>query len=199
MAKTKWIVPAVALVLCAASLIGAGYAAYSATLKDSETVTADNNFITLTLGQTAFANKEIDIWYAEETNYQNGDNPTYEYKPYASRDGSSNVIALGAISVAADKEYAASANDTTTYNLTIGSVTYENNGQSLTGASVKLYTNANCTEQVNSLDGLTYGATYYLGFYYVHDDEDNLNVRPNATFNIYYTLTANAVMAQTPN
>lgn len=192
MAKTKWIVPAVALMLCAVSLIGAGYAAYSATLTDNETITADNNYITLTLGETAFANKEIDLFYEETTTYENGANPpTYTYKPYASRDDSTNVIPLGKINVVADKTKAASEGDTTTFELEIGTLTYT--GQSLTGATVKLYSDAACTTEIQDTTALNYGAQdYYLGFYYVHNDADNRVSAPGETFEIEYTLTATA-------
>ena len=62
MAKTKWIVPAIALVICAASLVGAAYAAYTATLTDNESVTADNNYVEMGLGSRTLSNS-VDIFY----------------------------------------------------------------------------------------------------------------------------------------
>ena len=52
MAKTKWIVPVVALVLCAVSLIGAGYAQYASSLNDNEAATVNNHYGTVTMSGT---------------------------------------------------------------------------------------------------------------------------------------------------
>ena len=103
MAKTKWIVPAVALVLCAASLIGAGYAAYTATLTDNETVTADNNFVVLSLGETQMQS-EVNIYYNSTVDYTNHTNPVSKYYPTLDNGQSHELIKVlvGSFKVQAD-------------------------------------------------------------------------------------------------
>lgn len=80
MAKTKWIVPAVAMLLCAVSLIGAGYAAYSATLTDTETADVNNDYLELELNTTNTATVALNIDWEETIAYENHvfKNVTYE-------------------------------------------------------------------------------------------------------------------------
>ncbi len=67
--NNKWIVPIVAILLCAVSLIGAGYAALSATLVDNETTTIDNDYLKLTLDHTVTADQVFDLEWKQEINY----------------------------------------------------------------------------------------------------------------------------------
>ncbi len=185
MAKSKWIVPAVAMMLCAVSLIGAGYAAYSATLTDNETITADNNYVTLTLGTTTFADKEIDLEYVYTAEYTNGGSLSQTWAPYLAN----NKVLLGGFSVAGDVTNEDTTRATTSYNLTLTGLTCE---QTLTGAALKVYSEEAMTTEITTLTALEYGTTYYLAFAYTHADADNLTSAPAAEFDITYTLTATA-------
>lgn len=79
MAKTKWIVPAIALVLCAASLIGAGYAAYAASLQDNESVNVSNSYVVVSYGATPTkTNMKID--YDTVNTYSGGADNTISYQ-----------------------------------------------------------------------------------------------------------------------
>ncbi len=184
MAKTKYIVPAVAMLLCAVSLIGAGYAAYSATLTDNDKVVADNNYVTLELGEHTFSNVEIDLEYVSTFVYTNGASPVATYKPYLAN----NKVLLGAFSVTADKTNEDTTRTTGGYTLAITNPVC---AQQLTGAAITAYTDE-AMEHAATLSSLAYGTTYYLAFSYTHNEADNLNAAPGATFNITYTLTATA-------
>ncbi len=72
MAKTKYIVPVVAMMLCVVSLIGAAYAAYSATLTDEESVTATSKYFDLKLGTGTAFNNAVDLKWDTEVAYSGG-------------------------------------------------------------------------------------------------------------------------------
>ncbi len=71
MTNNKWIVPIVAIVLCAVSLIGAGYAAYTATLSDTETATYENDYVVLEVGTHTIGDSII-VEYDSQTTSANG-------------------------------------------------------------------------------------------------------------------------------
>lgn len=73
MAKTKYIVPAVAMMLCVVSLIGAAYAAYSATLTDTESVTATSKYFDLKLGTGTDFNNAVDLKWDTGIAYSGGE------------------------------------------------------------------------------------------------------------------------------
>jgi hypothetical protein len=106
MAKTKYIVPVVAMMLCVVSLIGEAYATYKATLTNNESTTADNKYVTLTMGQNDIEEDVVLEWnYA--TTYNNSSQAT---KTWTLVENQKQLLLT--FSVAADKVNATSANYT---------------------------------------------------------------------------------------
>ncbi len=68
MTNNKWIVPIVAIVLCAVSLIGAGYAAYTATLSSSENVAVENDYTILEFDSYTIAD-DIFVEFNSDTTF----------------------------------------------------------------------------------------------------------------------------------
>lgn len=194
MAKTKWIVPAVALVLCAASLIGAGYAAYSATLTDNETVTADNNFVVLSLGATQMES-EVKIYYNSTVDYTNHANPVSKYYPTLDNGQSTELIKVlvGSFTVAANVTNIGDEDTVNGYRLSVQNL---NTGIPLTGVALNVYRTYSEAEGVFSnpvtLSEMAFGTTYYLALEYQQNDEDVLDAAPAATMNITFKLSAAA-------
>lgn len=194
MAKTKYIVPAVAMLLCAVSLIGAGYAAYSATLQDSETASVDNNYITLTLGSRT-VESEVDVYYEYNIVYSAGTETSREYIPYlginTATDATGQAL-LGSFRIAADVANIGSEKTSTacTLSLTNASVT------GLTGAVFKIYSTV--TEGVYSgeITQVNYNTTFYVVLEYVQDGSTDVKTEaPGATLPVAYKLNAEAILA----
>ncbi len=196
MAKTKYIVPAVAMLLCAVSLIGAGYAAYSATLQDNETTTANSNYITLTLGNATTLGQDINIYYDYQIVY-GGQNPGYKYTPYLDADTTTGAktVSLGPFVVEKDKFGTAGA-DFSAYSLGISNLSITGtNPSTLTGATITAFTDSACTQAVQG--NLSYGTTYYIGLTYDQTGTKDLvqNAEPDEHLTISYQLLATAVFA----
>ncbi len=201
MAKSKWIVPAVAMMLCAVSLIGAGYAAYTATLTDNESITADNNFVTLTLGARSVAS-EINIYYDSEFEYSASTTATStSYIPYLDLATTPDVAQkqkIGSFSITVD---AADKGDEVTvsgYTLAIGAISIASGGSpsTLTGATVQAFSDEDCTTAA-TLSSLASGTTYYLALVYTQDGDNDVvtSGEPSPTLTINYVLTVTANIA----
>lgn len=186
MAKTKWIVPAIALVICAASLVGAAYAAYTATLTDSETVNATSNYVELSLGNRT-AQASINFEWDTDTPVTAGvaGDTTWTLKE--------NTYTIISFSISKDAANQGSAVNTT-YDLdfAISSIKNASNqaDYAITGLTFELY-NSSAVKQ-NVLTGLTYGEVYTLKI--VSDGSYETTVEPPATLTIAYTITATASM-----
>ncbi len=129
--NNKWIVPIVAILLCAVSLIGAGYAALSATLVDTETTHIDNDYLKLTLNNSKTIDQSFDLEWKQEINYGEA---TFQNVKYTVQDSTDQVLKFQIDKAAS---YTAAPNqgdgtqynidgtnkDTTAYNLTISAVT----------------------------------------------------------------------------
>ncbi len=193
MAKTKWIVPAIALVICAASLVGAAYAAYSATLTDNESVTADNNFVEMSLGSRTLSNS-VDIFYDSNIVYNNGSEQSKVWIPYLDKEttnGAQKQI-LGSFKVTVNSTNAGDEVDVDGYTLAISAMTVGAGYNPLAGASISAYTDAECTAAA-TLDEMVSGTTYYLALTFNQNGSTNTtNTAPAATIDISYTLTATA-------
>jgi len=198
MAKTKWIVPTIAIVLCAASLVGAAYAAYTATLTDTESVTADNNFVVMGLGDTTLEN-DIDIFYDSNIVYANHVEQSKVWVPYLDRDtttGTQKVI-LGSFAVNVNSTNAGDEVAVNGYTLAISALTVDGTYNPLAGATVTAYTNAQCTSAA-TLSSMVSGTTYYLALTFAQDGSTNTtDTAPAATIAISYTLTATANITNT--
>ncbi len=198
--NNKLIAASAAVVALALVFAGIGYATYSATLVDNETVTADNNFITLTLGSSTDLDEEVDFTYDYSIEYNDGTAEDPVYKPYLVMDPTMPIAdakvgkaLLGAFQVKADTTYKGAENASTTYKLTIGAVSLASDDKpgSLTGIVVKAYTDSGLTSEA-TVASLSYDTVYYLGLVYAHDDADNINEAPTETLTISYSLTAEA-------
>ena len=193
MAKTKWIVPAIAMVLCAASLIGAGYAAYTATLNDTETITADNNFIEMSLGTHTLSN-DVDIFYDSDIVYANGVYQSKVWTPYLDRNTTTGAqkLILGSFSVTMNSTNAGDEVTVNGYTLAISALTVDGTYNPLAGATVTAYTDAECTSAA-TLGSMASGTTYYLALSFNQNGSTNTtDTAPAATIAISYTLTATA-------
>ena len=174
MAKTKWIVPAIAMVLCAASLIGAGYAAYSATLTDTESITATNNYIKLDLGRTPVA-ASIAIDYQSNAVYENGAFKAVTYSPQS-------VDAVKLITFTVTESTGGTA-DSSGYSLILDNVVAKDGDPENPGDANFTLTTDNIavklhdTDTPADLDHLTYGATYDLYLSYTHNANDDLKYK----------------------
>ena len=191
MAKTKWIVPAIALVICAASLVGAAYAAYSATLTDKESVTTTNNYVTLDLGVTP-SGGSVAIDYAENATYVSGAFKAITYSPQTT----TSPILLLSFTVD-DKEVGGSAT-TTGCSLTIDNVTAKNGGgnaASFTISNANLIVKVHSSGEVASLSSLSYDTQYDLYLSYTHNDADILKYKINGYELDGATVVADATAA----
>ena len=193
MAKTKWIVPTIAIVLCAASLVGAAYAAYAATLTDTESVTADNNYIVMGLGARSLTN-DVDIFYDSAIVYANGVEQSKVWTPYLDKDTTTGVQKkiLGSFSVNMTTTNAGDEVNVNGYTLAISALTVDGTYNPLAGATVTAYTDADCTAAA-TLGSMVSGTTYYLALTYTQSGTTNqADTAPAATISISYTLTATA-------
>lgn len=197
MAKTKWIVPAIAIVICAASMVGAAYAAYTATLTDNESVTADNNFVEMGLG-TRTLSDEVDIFYDSNIVYANGVEQSKVWIPYLDKDttnGTQKQI-LGSFAVNVTSTNAGSEVTVNGYTLAISALSVASGYNPLNGATIAAYTDAECTTPVANLASMVSGTTYYLALTFTQNGSTNTtNSAPAATISISYTLTATANIA----
>ena len=181
MAKTKWIVPAIALVICAASLVGAAYAAYSATLTDSETVNATNNYVTV--GDTKNLNATINLEWNTLNDLDTGD-ITYTLNAQKAK--------IGTIQITKDDSNIKAGQETVTCSaiLTVNSIQKSGVDYPLTGATLKLYTDEGCTSEA-TMGSLSYSTTYYLAL--VCDGSFSSTTAPG-TLTIAYTIGAQATI-----
>ncbi len=195
MAKSKWIVPAVAMMLCAVSLIGAGYAAYTATLTDTETVTADNNFVTLTVGANTLTD-EIDLYYDSTFVYAGGTTATSTtYVPYIDKNtttGEQKQV-LGSFAITVDQTDKGDEVTVSGYRLAIGNVTVTaGTPNTFTGLTIAAYSDEACTTAA-STSALVSGTTYYLALVYNQTgSKDTVSAEPSPTLTIEYVLTVTA-------
>ena len=199
MAKTKWIVPAVALVLCAASLIGAGYAAYTATLTDNETVTADNNFVTLTLGSSPLTNV-IDIYYDYDIVYNNGVEVSRAYVPYLDVNLTPAVTKhLGAFTVTGTDTYKGDEVSVNGYTLAVSALSVTEGTPSTFSGTIKIFSDNLYSAEVtgDDLETMEFGQTYYVALYYnqTGDLDKVTSGTPSESLTITYTFTATANIA----
>ena len=153
MAKTKWIVPTIAIVLCAASLVGAAYAAYTATLTDTETMDTTNSYTTLSLGTNTLT-REIDLDWDTATVQANGGTPATEWTLQ------NQTFQLGGFKIAqTNVNTSASAS----YDLNVRNLTVEYDGAEVSGFTIEIYDNSSYTgEPVASFTELSYNSTYYV-------------------------------------
>ncbi len=183
MAKTKYIVPVVAMMLCVVSLIGAGYAAWTSTLTDNETTSADNEYVTLTVG-THTVGTAIDLQWNYAATYTNGATPTQTWTLVENQK-----VLLLSFSVAKTEVNASSENYTlATSALTVAGIS--------TGVSLKVYSDAEMTSEVTPLTAMAYGTTYHIALVYT-SGAPAANSAPASTAAITYTLTptANSITA----
>ena len=193
MAKTKWIVPAIALVICAASLVGAAYAAYTATLTDTESVTADNNFVEMSLGSRTLTN-DVDIFYDSNIAYANGVEQSKVWVPYLDKETSTGAqkLILGAFKVTVDATNKGDEVAVNGYTLAISALSVAAGYNPLAGATITAYSDAECTAAA-TLGSMVSGTTYYLALEFNQNGSTNTtNTAPAATLAISYTLTATA-------
>ena len=175
------------MVLCAASLIGAAYAAYTATLTDNESVNATSNYVELSLGDRS-AQATINFEWDTNTPVTAGTpgSTTWTLKE--------NTYTLISFSISKDATNQGDAVNTT-YDLDVSHGTIENASThaayNITGLSFELYNSLGA--KVNSLTGLTYDAVYTLKI--VSDGSYETITEPPATITIPYTITATADMA----
>ena len=187
MAKTKWIVPAIALVICAASLVGAAYAAYSATLTDNETKTVEHNYVELSIGDYNLGT-DLDIFWKYAATSTNGGAPTATWTPYLVKTcpTGAQTADLGTFSVTGD--VTGDQLTSTTYQLEIKYIAFT--GVTLTGATVSIVLASDGSEVDDS--ALTYGTVYKLILNYTQNGSTNqANVEPGAS-SMTYTLSVTA-------
>ncbi len=188
MAKTKWIVPAVALVLCAASLIGAGYAAYSATLQDSETQNLTSNYIELEMGSSTLG-AQANVYWTYAGVSTNGGAPTKTYTPYldeACTEDVAKTAELGSFKIMKTEQ--GTISDADTFNLVADNLTFTTG--SLTGASIIVVNEAGTAA---TMSALSYNTVYKVLLSYTQDgDNDQVTSDPPATLVMTYELTATA-------
>ena len=181
MAKTKWIVPAIALVICAASLVGAAYAAYTASMSDTETVNATNNYVTV--GDTTSLSSSIALEWNTANDVDAG---TITYTINA------QTAKIGTIQITKDDSNIKDGQQTISCSatLTVDSIKKSGVDYPLTGATLKLYTNEGCTSEAE-MGSLSYNTTYYLAL--VCDGSFSSTTAPG-TLTIAYTIGATATI-----
>ncbi len=193
--NNKWIVPIVAMILCAVSLIGAGYAAYTATLADSETATLDQNYVELDTGTGYVKAGLVDVYWDRAVTVTNGvaGNPVYE--PYLDVETTDGVhyATIFVLSVTKDVSHIGDeVTDSNSYTLAIGSHTCS----TLTGTSIEVFTDSALTTKATKT-ALSYDTPYYIALGYAHDDDDNItdgsSPSDTATVTVNVTATANLV------
>ena len=206
MAKTKWIVPAIAMVLCAASLIGAGYAAYTATLTDTETVTVDQNFVTLNMGARDVA-WEVNLFYDSTASYVNGAQAAsnhHVYVPYIDKNTTTGLqtVKIGSFVINVDSADKGNEVNITqvdskdSYTLALSVPSWKDGGvacDGLTGATIGVYTNEVCTSAA-TLSSMESGTTYYIGITYNQNGSTDVvtDAEPSASLTLGFTMTVTA-------
>lgn len=194
--NSKWIVPVVAMILCAVSLIGAGYAAYSATLSDSETATLDQNYVKLTEGTGYVAASQVDVYWDYSIAVVNGTPADPVYRPYLDVETTDSVVKYGEIfklSVGKDITHLGDeVTDSDSYTLTVSSHTCS----TLSGTTIAVFTDSALTNAAD-LDELDYDTVYYVALGYTHDEADNIDdgtvPDDSATVTVSLLATANLV------
>ncbi len=188
MAKTKYIVPAVAMLLCAVSLIGAGYAAYTATLADTENATVENDYTTPKIG-THTVNSKAFIEYNSASTSANGAAPTTTYTGIAKEE------TLLTFTVDADtKGTVDTVNAITLTSLTFTPPT----GLTNYFSSVTLKVCDNTGATVNAGGVLTEGAQYTVKLVLATPIE-NVATAPAVSVDLTYTINiSDSVTAPTP-
>jgi len=192
MAKTKYIVPVVAMMLCVVSLIGAGYAAYSAKLTDTESITADNQYFDLKLGDGTDLDNDVDLAWDTEKAYSGGvaGDTTWKLQD--------QVIDLGMFMVAVN-ENETDESDPTTYNLAVSALTATGGPAGINSVlELKIYTNSGGSpgSEVASINNLAIGTLYHVVLVYDSDGGDPFSTTTKPTdITLGYTLTATANIA----
>ncbi len=209
MAKTKYIVPAVAMLLCAVSLIGAGYAAYSATLTDSETVTVDNNFVYLTLGTDTSITNTVDFYYESTVTYSAGTQTGAKFVPYLMESPTSYTYTgkakIATIEIVKDDNDIGDEKKTEKFSLAITQPTSTQiSAFAQGGFRIALFSDSTLATEVTGtgLDALSYDTPYYIAVVYTQDGTKDLVstsgsatiTEPAQTVTINYSLTATAVI-----
>ncbi len=194
MAKTKYIVPVVAMMLCVVSLIGAGYAAYNASLTDSETVTAENNYLELTLGDTTAFNASVHLAWDTSKAYANA-----AADPTTTWTLQDQEVDLGKFVVNVDNTHN-DKTDVTAYNLTPSAITLNSGTPAAleTALQLKVYSDSAGAKGtvINDTSALVSGTTYHVVLVYAHGSNPALSTTTAPTdLSITYTLTATAATA----
>ena len=161
MAKTKRKLAAsvVALMVAAVALIGVAYAAYTATLTDSENMTVNNTYVTL--GETKTVNNTISL---EWNSVNNIDTSTITWTLNAQK------AKIGSVTITADNtKMGANTNSTFALTVTINSILDDSTPYALSGVSIRVYSDSDCTSEVADASALPYldestPVTYYLAF-----------------------------------
>lgn len=182
--KMKLAASVVALLVAAVALIGVGYAAYTATLTDSEDLTVNNTYVTL--GETKTVNASIAVEWNSENDIDAG---TITYTLNEQK------VKIGSVTITADNTNIGSYTNTTfDLDVTIDSVTGGGNPYELTGVSIKVYSDEGCNSEVADASALPYlnvstPITYYLAF--VSDGSCEKTAAP-PTLTVTYTIEASA-------
>ncbi len=175
--NNKWIVPIVAILLCAVSLIGAGYAAFSATLTDTETTTVDNDYLKLTLGANT-ADAEVDLEYDQDIFYSEGAFSSVTYTLLNSSDHMFTLdLDVASSATASPDNGDAYASSSSTYHVSISAVKLlkysDSSEMTINGIiAIELYdgstklTNASTTAGTFTFNSLSYTKDYTMKFVY---------------------------------
>ena len=186
----------VALMVAAVALIGVAYAAYTATLSDTENVTVNNYYVELELGEHSFSSP-AKMYYKYEVVYTGGASPVKTYTPYMDKalTTGEQVQKIGSFQITKDDTNKGDIS-TTTYTLDVSSVTItDGTPSSLTGLTVGVYTNEACTSAA-TLSSLSYGTTYYMGLVYNQNGTtDQSATAPSATITVAIAYNASANVA----
>lgn len=195
--NSKWIVPIVAMILCAVSLIGAGYAAYTATLTSSETADFDQNYLVLNPDSDKYETAgEVDVYWDRSVTVTNGTAGNPLYKPYLDVETTDDAVKYGLIfklAVVKDVSHLGDeVTDSNSYTLTIGTHSCD----LLTDTVIEVYTDSALTTPATKT-AMSYGTVYYIALGYMHNDADNISdgTAPpdDATVTVSVTATANLV------
>ncbi len=164
MAKSKWIVPAVAMMLCAVSLIGAGYAAFTATLNDSESTTVNNNYMELSLDETATETQTLDIDWAEVITYSSN---TFQKVVYSTDSTTTDIVLAFKVLMTSNVDSDSHATVDSDCTVAITSIVMKNAGGTAVPATVGtltldgIYTEAGAETDA---DSIAYNTLYNVKF-----------------------------------
>ena len=191
MAKTKRKLAAsvVALMVAAVALIGVAYAAYTATLTDSENMTVNNNYVTL--GESKTVNGTIAVEW-NSANDIDADTITYTLNE--------QIVKIGSVTITADNtKIGAYTNTTFDLSVSIDSVKNGLADYALTGVTIKVYSDSGCSSEIADTSALPYldastPVIYYLAF--VSDGSCTKDAAP-PTLTVTYTISASANITPT--